>query len=134
MSIAKRRRRFASTRGQQATPINNQPQPVIRAMTSAAPETFVPNTDLIMLGAMINTSPVKASSVEATASSTLFAMPSQEPVPRLAEGGGIAKPSQPVWTGFLVLAREASNQAQESRERVAPLPPAPRPRVAARYS
>ena len=120
MSIAQTRDAVPSTRGQQAMPINNKPQPVIRAMTSAAPETFVPNTDLIMLGAMINTSPVKASSVEATASSTLFAMPSQEPVPRLAEGGGIAKPSQPVWTGVLVMPRQPPKPGQESRERVAP--------------
>src|SRR5439155_16614104 len=125
MSIAQRHGRIASTRGQQAMPNNNNPKPAIRAITAAAPETFVSNKNLTVFGTMINTSPVRASSVEATASSTLFAMPSQEPVPRLAEGGGIAKPSQPVWTGVLVLARKPPNQAQESRERVAPLSPAP---------
>ena len=63
-----------SMRGQQATPRNNTPTPTMRAMASTAPEISVPNKSLTMLRAMINASPVTASSVEATASSTLFVM------------------------------------------------------------
>jgi hypothetical protein len=43
-------------------------------MVSAAPERSVPNKSLSVLGAMSNTTPVMASSVEATAISTLFDM------------------------------------------------------------
>jgi len=41
-------------------------------MVIVAPEISVPNKDLTIVGAMINPSPVSASSVEATASSTLL--------------------------------------------------------------
>jgi hypothetical protein len=61
-----------STRGQQAMPSDNNPKPAIRAMASDALETSGPNTNLTMLGAMINPIPVTASRVEAIASSTLF--------------------------------------------------------------
>ena len=60
----------ASTRGQQAIPNNNKPNPATRVIASAGPETSVPKS-LIVVGAMSNASPVTASSVEATASNTL---------------------------------------------------------------
>jgi hypothetical protein len=45
---------------------NCNPKPVIRAMVIAAPEVSVPNNNLTIVGAMINRSPVRASSLEAT--------------------------------------------------------------------
>jgi hypothetical protein len=44
-------------------------------MGSVAPEIFVPDKSLIMVGATINTAPVSVSSVEATASKTLSITP-----------------------------------------------------------
>ncbi len=41
-------------------------------MVIVAPEISVPNKNLTIVGAMINPSPVRASSVEATASSALL--------------------------------------------------------------
>jgi len=62
---------IASTRGQQAIPNNNKPKPATRVIASAGPETFVPNKNLVIVGAMINTIPVTVSNVEATTSNTL---------------------------------------------------------------
>jgi hypothetical protein len=75
MNIARRRWTFPSTRGQQAIPNNNNPKPAIRTIAIAALEIFVPNKNLVIVGAMINTIPVTVSNVEATTSNTLSITP-----------------------------------------------------------